>query len=61
MTEPQETVKKAQSTLSITALVKYTIRAWLMSLRSEEIVVVKFVTSGGGTLTFAEFLKGRKL
>jgi len=58
VTTPTES---SRSPLSITTLVKYTVRAWLMSLRSEEIITVSFITSGGVRITFAEFLRGRKL
>jgi hypothetical protein len=57
----QPVTQVSKSRLSITALAKYTLRAWFMSLRSEEIIVVNFVTANGSQICFAEFLRGRKL
>lgn len=59
MTSPHTEITR--TSLSLTSLAKYTVRAWFMSLHSEEIVVVKFFTNSGAEITFAEFLRGRKL
>lgn len=47
--------------LSITTLVKLTVRAWLMSLRTDEVIVVSFISSQGSHIIFYEFLRGRRL
>lgn len=59
MTEP--VTEQSRDKLSLTTLAKYVARAWFMSLRSDEIVTVSFTTGSGLSLTFIEFLKGRKL
>ncbi len=60
MTDSGET-EVTRSPLSLRALAKYIFRAWLMSFRSDEIVTVRFITNSGSQITFAEFLRGRKL
>ena len=60
MTENQANVQ-SRDKLTLTTLAKYVVKAWLMSFRSEEIVTVSFTTANGSSITFIEFLKGRKL
>lgn len=55
------TVERQRLKLSVSAIIYLCVKARLMSLFRDEKVIVKLITSSESTLTFAEYLKGRKI